>query len=159
MAWWWSRPDRPCAGARRGALAALGACALVAPLAGARCTAEIRFGTGAFADGERDPRDAALSGSWRRVDLDAAGETRVTESTWTFASAGDVTQTVVERDLNGALTGATTRRGRWRTEGGLLVIDFTTPTSARRVFRWRIERQDGGERLLLDGVAYGRVGA
>ena len=156
---WWSRRDRPRRAWRRRALAALGACALAAPLGGARCTAELRFGTGVFADGERDPRDAALAGSWRRVELDPAGESRVIETVWTFASAGDVAHTVVARNLSGALIDAGTRRGRWRTEGGVVVIEFTAPASGRQIFTWRVERLDGGDRLLLDGVAYDRVRA
>ena len=158
MARWWSRPDRCRAAWRRGARAALGACALAAPLVGARCAAELHLGTGAFADGERDPRDALLTGSWRRVDLDSALDAPVVETTWTFASGGDVAQSVVSRNLTGALVGATTWRGRWRTEGGVVVIDFTAPAAERRIFSWHVERAaGGGERLVLDGVAYDRV--
>jgi len=142
------------------ALAALaGAGALAAPVAGARCSAELRLGSGAFVDGERGPLDGALVGSWRRVEITngSASDGRAVETTWTFATEGDVAQQVVARNLNGTLIQGTTRRGRWRTEGGVVVVEFTTPAVERRQYAWRIDRSADGERLLLDGVTYSRV--
>ena len=141
------------------ALAALaGAGALAAPVAGARCAAELRLGTGAFVDGERGPLDGALVGSWRRVEItNGSAGGRAVETTWTFATEGDVAHQVVARNLNGTLIQGTTRRGRWRTEGGVVVVEFTTPAVERRQYAWRIDRSADGERLVLDGVAYSRV--
>ena len=154
MARWWSRPS----GTR--ALVTAGVFALAVPLAGAYCSAEIRVSTGVFVDGERGPLDGALVGSWRRVEIvggSVPAGSRSTETTWTFASEGAVVQQAVVRNLSGSLITGTTRRGLWRTEGGVVVVDFTAPTAERRHYTWLVERFTGGERLLLDGVAYARV--
>jgi hypothetical protein len=154
MARWWSRPSPV------RALAAAGALALAVPLAGSYCRAVIGVSTGVFVDGERGPLDGSLVGSWRRVEIvggSAAPGSRSTETTWTFDSEGAVVQQAVARNLSGSLISGTTRRGRWRTEGGVVVVDFTAPTAERRNYTWHVERFTGGERLLLDGVAYARV--
>jgi hypothetical protein len=129
----------------------------------AGCDGDVRLSTGVISvDGSAaSTRASALVGTWRRLELvtDAWGVTHASESSWSFANDGSAALTVVARNLNAGWSDVTVRRAHWRTEGGVVVIEYLAPDAGALRLAWHVERGAGGETLFLGPLSYARVAA
>jgi hypothetical protein len=97
----------------------------------------------------------ALVGTWRRTIVfhDDAGFPHASETTWRFDGSGAVTRVVVARDLASGLADVIVATGRWRVDGGTLVVTFDPPVGGET----RLDVRVAGDTLYLASQPYLRV--
>jgi hypothetical protein len=134
---------------------------LVAGAFTSACEGDFYAATGVFAGGGAiiAPQPSELVGTWRRVEVvsGTSGPTRSSETTWTFGTDGAAVFTGVARSSTAEFSDVLVRRGRWRTEGSVIVVKFLDTGASTVQLTWTLVHTSSGTTLILDGDEYDRA--
>jgi hypothetical protein len=97
----------------------------------------------------------SIEGTWRRtlVFFDDFGFLHSSETTWAFQAGGSAFRTVVATNFTLGAADTIFTTARWRLDGTILVIDFTSPSPGTITLDARVQ----GRTLFLAGQEYQRV--
>ena len=102
-----------------------------------------------------DSASQQIAGTWRRLVtyIDEYGLVNSRETIWAFEPTGTAVGTSIIASVSLGTADTTITTGQWRLEGGLVVIDFLSPTPGQT----RMDAIVQGNVLFLGGDQYLRV--
>jgi hypothetical protein len=98
-------------------------------------------------------RDSRLVGrSWSRVIFlqDNTGAVHSSRTTWHFGADGIATRSVVAANLSFGAADQVVTLARWRTQGGVLIVDYLPEGSGSARFEYSFQ----GTTLILGGLGF-----